>query len=69
MNASQISKIKDLQIAKDIIHTQAEILKRRFLLIKQMRIAIKLALLFIPENAVDAIKLCSKAVSASKGFE
>ena len=35
-------------------------------LIEQMRVALKLALLFIPENATDAIRLSEAALSAAE---
>ena len=42
---------------------------RRERLIKQMREALKLALLFVPENATDAIKLSEAALEAAERGE
>lgn len=49
-----------------IISAAALAIAERDKLIEQMRVALKLALLFIPENAVDAIRLSKAALSAAE---
>lgn len=56
------------QLETELAETRAEI-ERKGKLIEQMRVALKLALLFIPENAVDAIRLSKAALSAAERGE